>query len=71
MHHRLDGSDDTLDELYLKPDDQQEVNDVADRCRPIVEELNNLLDQYLLAAANDHPLDSVPILTSVLREGLE
>ena len=35
-HHRLGGPEGTPDELYLKPDDQHEVNDVADRCEDVV-----------------------------------
>ena len=36
-------------ELYAKPDDRWEVNDVSRRCPQIVAELSNILDNWLKA----------------------
>ena len=52
-------------ELYVKPDDRWEVNEVSNRCASITAELANLLDQ-LLAAAQSGKLDRRPKLTQDL-----
>jgi len=42
-------------ELYLKPDDRWEVNEVSDRCADIVEELVALADQHAAELAQGRP----------------
>ena len=56
---------DQLVELYLKPDDAWEVNDVADRCPDVVQAMRELARQL---AREPPPLDErdVPLL---LQEG--
>lgn len=54
------------DQLYLKPDDMWEVNDVADRCPEIVEQLRQFEQETRAAiAAATQP----PALEEVLAEG--
>lgn len=43
-------------ELYLKPDDQNEVNDVSDRCEPVVDAGR----EFLLAAETSEDVRAVP-----------
>jgi hypothetical protein len=56
-------------QLYVKPDDRWEVNDVADRCAPVVEELQAAADDFrqCLRAGNS---DAAPI-SEILRTGIE
>ena len=57
-------------ELFAKPDDRWEVNDVADRCDGIVDALRRLAGQYeeLLQA---NRLEELPPLDETLLFGLE
>ncbi len=54
-------------ELYVKPDDYYEVNDVADRCREVAEELAGLTRRTTEATA---PTDTTFVLTDDARLGL-
>jgi arylsulfatase A-like enzyme len=56
-------------ELYAKPDDVWEVNDVANRCQDVVECLLDAADQYEQAIYSG-TLDTLPPLSDVLVEGL-
>lgn len=42
-------------ELFAKPDDRWEVNDVSRRCPQIVEALSNILDQWIVAGKISQP----------------
>jgi hypothetical protein len=57
-------------ELYAKPDDRWEVNDVATRCQDVVETLQDVLTQYELALP-DGRISDLPPLADVLLNGLE
>jgi hypothetical protein len=57
-------------ELYAKPDDRWEVNNVASRCREVVECLRDALGQYELAVSAGRSLD-LPALGEVLVRGLD
>jgi arylsulfatase A-like enzyme len=57
-------------ELYVKPDDRWEANNVAVRCGGVVEGLLDALEQYERAAENG-TLHDLPPLEAVLVEGLE
>lgn len=57
-------------ELYVKPDDRWEVNDVALRCPEVVEGLQGALDEYVQTVGSGRAADFAP-LEPVLREGLE
>lgn len=46
-------------ELFVKPDDRWEQNDIANRCSRVVEDLSGLLD---LAATSDEPIELPPHL---------
>lgn len=57
-------------ELFAKPDDRWEVNNVADRCREVAEELDEeaeRFEQHLQSGT----LDDLPPLNEVLLRGLE
>ena len=55
-------------ELYAKPDDRWEINEVAQLCAEVVEQLMGLLSQYeSLARAGQ--LSDLPKLPPLLREG--
>ena len=56
-------------ELFAKPDDRWEVNDVASRCREVVESLQAALGQYELMLPTGRVLD-LPPLSDVLRNGV-
>ena len=56
-------------ELFAKPDDRWEVNNVASRCREVVECLQDVLAQYELTLPTGRVLD-LPPLSDVLRNGL-
>jgi arylsulfatase A-like enzyme len=57
-------------ELYAKPDDRWEINDVASRCQDVVESLQDTLTQYELALP-DGRVSDLPPLSDVLLHGLE
>ena len=57
-------------ELYAKPDDRWEINDVASRCQEVVESLQDALTQYELALP-DGRISDLPPLGDVLLNGLE
>jgi hypothetical protein len=57
-------------ELFAKPDDRWEVNDVATRCQDVVDNLQDALGQYELMFP-DGQLSDLPPLGDVLRNGLE
>jgi arylsulfatase A-like enzyme len=56
-------------ELYAKPDDRWEINDVASRCQEVVEDLQDALTQYELALPDGRIAD-LPPLSDVLLKGL-
>jgi arylsulfatase A-like enzyme len=47
-------------QLFAKPDDWWEVNDVADRCPDIVEGLSDVLRQSVEALATGKPVEAIP-----------
>jgi arylsulfatase A-like enzyme len=57
-------------ELYAKPDDRWEINNVASRCQDVVECLQDALTQYELALP-DGRISDLPPLSDVLVKGLE
>ena len=57
-------------ELYVKPDDLWEVNDVANRCQDVVECLLDAADQYEQTIYSGN-VANLPALSDVLVEGLE
>ena len=57
-------------ELYAKPDDLWEVNDVAVRCQEVVDCLLDAADQFEQAIYSGSVAD-LPALSDVLLEGLE
>jgi len=57
-------------ELFAKPDDCWEVNDVAHRCQEVVECLRDVLAQYEQTLQSGRVLD-LPPLSEVLLSGLE
>ena len=57
-------------ELFVKPDDRWEVNDVAARCRDIVRKLGNAFSQYTQFIQSGC-IAELPPLDEVLLEGLE
>jgi arylsulfatase A-like enzyme len=57
-------------ELYLRPDDRWEANDIADRCPEVVEGLLDVLSQDEQSIQNDQIPNSRP-LDPLLRSGLE
>jgi len=57
-------------ELFVKPDDRWEVNDVADRCGAIAESLQQLLGEYEQAVASGQ-FDSLTPLEEILLVGPE
>lgn len=50
-------------ELYLKPDDQNEANDVGDRCRDVIEAACYLAEQ-IVAGSNTNEIELDPILST-------
>ncbi|HAC90868.1 MAG TPA: hypothetical protein DCF63_09585 [Planctomycetaceae bacterium] len=48
---QYNSSDETV-QLFAKPDDRWEVNDVSARCTEIVEKLRQLGPEFILAARN-------------------
>lgn len=57
-------------ELFVKPDDRWEVNEVSVRCQDLVEELSAAISQFE-QAAQSLPLAELPPLSHVLAEGLD
>lgn len=57
-------------ELFAKPDDRWEVNDVADRCRDVVDSLQKGLAEYE-ASLKSGRLADLPPLDEISRTGLE
>ncbi len=57
-------------ELFAKPDDRWEVNDVAGRCRDIVDKLVDVFPQYAQLIKTDSTAD-LPPLEDVLLNGFE
>ena len=57
-------------ELFAKPDDRWEINNVASRCQEVVECLQDALTQYELALPAGRIAD-LPPLGDVLLHGLE
>jgi len=57
-------------ELYAKPDDRWEINNVATRCQEVVECLQDALTQYELTLP-DGRISDLPPLSNVLLNGLE
>jgi len=57
-------------ELFAKPDDRWEVNDVADRCQDVVDLLRTAYAEYLRALCSGE-LDSLPPLAEILLTGLD
>lgn len=56
--------------LYVKPDDRWEVNEVSVRCPDVVDGLSAALDEFE-QAAQAPPFDDLPPLPVVLAEGLD
>ncbi len=57
-------------QLYAKPDDRLEVNDVASRCSEVVDGLQTALSQYESSLPNNRVAD-LPPLNDELRHGME
>ncbi|MCE5303938.1 MAG: sulfatase-like hydrolase/transferase [Planctomycetaceae bacterium] len=57
-------------ELFVKPDDRWEVNDVASRCREVAECLEDALEQFEWTVQTGTVAD-LPPLDEVLRNGFE
>ena len=57
-------------ELFAKPEDRWEVNDVADRCADVVDSLRQALSQYELCLESGQ-LANLPPLNEILLFGLE
>ncbi|HUT92806.1 MAG TPA: sulfatase-like hydrolase/transferase [Thermoguttaceae bacterium] len=57
-------------ELFAKPDDRWEVNDVADRCQEVVDLLRSAYAGYQRALSSG-ALDSLPPLDEILLTGLD
>ncbi len=56
-------------QLFVKPDDRWEFNEISDRCRAVVDELADVMGQFeQAAAANDRT--QLPALSELLRSGL-
>jgi hypothetical protein len=60
----------TEPELYAKPDDRWEVNNVANRCDDVVQMLRRALAEYVEHLRSGR-LDALPPLEEVLRVGME
>ena len=56
-------------QLYVKPDDRWEVNDVATRCPTITTSLHHALDEYVQLVQADQ-LEKLPPLANELLDGL-
>ena len=58
---------DSRRELFAKPDDRWEANEVADRCQETVEELDRLLDEFQHAVQAADPARLTPLSETLLR----
>ena len=56
-------------ELYAKPDDRWEANEVANRCPEAVEQLDAALDEFQRVTQSSHPAQLSP-LSTLLLEGI-
>jgi arylsulfatase A-like enzyme len=56
-------------ELYAKPDDRWEANEVASRCQEVVEQLDAALDEFQRATQSAHPAQLSPLPAQLL-EGM-
>lgn len=56
-------------ELFAKPDDRWEANEVANRCQEAVEQLDEALDEFQRAAQSAQPAQLSP-LSDLLLEGI-
>ncbi len=65
--HRTASSDPTTWELFVKPDDRWDVNNVADRCPGILEKMSNLLSVFQQATESG-TLDRLPEVPQELLE---
>ena len=65
---RLEGARAT--DLYVKPDDRWEFNEISSRCGEVVEQLSAMLAQFEEAARRDDR-SGLPPLPAVLRQGPE
>jgi Sulfatase len=65
LRRTTDGSN-----LFVKPDDRWEVNDVASRCAGEVDQLGDLIDEYMDAVHKSGAAELTP-LTNILRNGPE
>ncbi len=63
---RQDG--DAPPELYVKPDDRWEFNEIANRCTSVVEELSQAIAQFEAAAQADNR-EQLPQLSDTLLQG--
>lgn len=61
-------SEDSVAELYLRPDDQNEVNDVSDRCADVVEAGRAFLRDVTSASEEDRTSIELP---EILRDAPE
>jgi hypothetical protein len=52
---------DSPPQLYVKPDDRWEANDVASRCPQIVERLSELLSDFEQRCREGRPLPDEPL----------
>ena len=57
-------------ELFAKPDDRWEVNNVANRCQEVVDRLEDVFSQYEQATQTGHTSDLAP-LAEILASGLK
>jgi hypothetical protein len=48
-------------ELFAKPDDRWEANEVSDRCQSIVDDLERVLDEFQHCAEAGRPQDLPPL----------
>ena len=48
-------------ELFAKPDDRWEANEVANRCPEAVEQLDAALDEFQQATQSPHPAQFSPL----------
>ena len=57
-------------ELFAKPDDRWEVNDVSDRCEEVVDSLRSALVEYEESVRSGH-LTELPPLEGILLRGFD
>ena len=56
-------------QLYGKPDDRWEVNDVADRCPEIVEQLQSAANDFRACLESGRPDDAITALAAIPDDG--